>query len=101
MPKTSKIVAATGTASGSSGTSIGKRIEAAMAEAVLQAAKDGISADKPDQVREYMMAARARVKAEHQAELAAQEVARRKAQEVADKAFADEMAKHSVGKEER
>lgn len=93
MAKANKIVSATGTASGSSGTSLGKRLEAAMSEAVLQAAKDGIGADKPEKVREYMMAARDKVKAEHQAELAKAEEARRKAQDAADRAYAAELAK--------
>lgn len=95
MAKENKIASAAGTASGGGVPGLGQRIQTAMGEAVLQAAKDGIGADKPEQVREYMMAARQKVKEDYQAELAAQEEARRRAQEAADKAYAEEMAKHA------
>lgn len=96
MAKQSKIAEATGSASGGGAQNLGQRIEAAMADAILRAADDGIGADKPDQVREYMMAARQKVKDDYQAELAAQEEARRRAEAAAKKAYDEEMAKHNV-----
>jgi hypothetical protein len=66
-PTQPRIVSAVGVAVSKKPGAMGKAIEAAQSQAILDAAKQGIGADQPEKLRPLMAAAREKVIAEYRA----------------------------------